>query len=548
MPHPRSHIYIVSKILLEDTWPFNPDRRNIKEQISESAGRKLTTYSIPGTFSVCDVVNGNGRIYPRRVWESNLKEDSHLQRLIKSRASFGLLEHPESGRIDLRSPISHMVTNAKLNEDGTVYGEVLLLDTPEGQKIRTLIENGYNPMVSSRGFGSVESRGGQTYVCEDFVCEGWDIVHTPSFVQAILTPKCESTDHTIKISDLAQPTHGAPTIVSETISNPIVSDEAGQLEETVKTIKTQVKMKKLGEIRESILSLKGSKPSDMSPSQISEAFNRADNLHREISAAQAEDRSIDWDAKKLHEELSAIEKGLTEAVEAPRKANIQLVKDQTSLVAVNTKLAAYAKQLHESLGKTAQKFVSRGTLLSEAVKRGKSYYKLSETLKGKMATLENRYEVATSALDILAERYKGLNKDVDVKGKALTLMAERYHADTTRLSRTLVEMQLGEKLTDEIRKKLDECKTSKDVLALQESMTPAEANETKPEATPKATKVEKTEEVKEVVAESKKEGAAPKDGKPATEISKYSVMEFTRPKIGSLDESMALVRRLAGVK
>ncbi len=181
------------KQLLEDVQgPMLVDRKNI---VTESLPGGMTKTTIPGRLSVCGVVNGNGRRYRTSVWENNIKEDSHLQTLIKNNACFGLLEHPSDGVVTLLSPISHKITEVKL--DGVeVHGAIEIIEYGEnspGAKLRALIEHGYNPTVSSRGFGSIyTAEDGVDEVDDDYVCEGWDVVFTPSFKEAVLNPQRES--------------------------------------------------------------------------------------------------------------------------------------------------------------------------------------------------------------------------------------------------------------------------------------------------------------------------------------------------------------------
>ncbi len=178
------------RILLEgDTFEFVPDRKKITEAVT--AGHPRLPVAIPGRFSVCDTINGNNRIYPRKVWERNLKEGSQLQEAITKRRSLGLLEHPKDGNISLLSPISHLVTRATFLEGAPagVDGEITLINTAEGHKMMALIEAGYNPLVSSRGYGSVEkNESGIDVVQDDYICEAWDLVFNPSFKVAELTP------------------------------------------------------------------------------------------------------------------------------------------------------------------------------------------------------------------------------------------------------------------------------------------------------------------------------------------------------------------------
>jgi methyl-accepting chemotaxis protein len=169
--------------------------------VVESLPNGKTAYRIPGRLSLCDTINGNKRRYPKRVWEKNLQKDSHLMSLIERCATFGLLEHPKDGNVDLLSPISHLVIAASLNEN-EVVGEIRIVDTVEGRKLLALIEAGYNPTVSSRGYGTVvRATDGIDDVQDDYVCEGWDVVFRPSFLQAVLNPTRESKTESGRIRE-----------------------------------------------------------------------------------------------------------------------------------------------------------------------------------------------------------------------------------------------------------------------------------------------------------------------------------------------------------
>ena len=176
---------------------------------------------IPGRFSVCDSVNGNNRRYPKKVWEKNLNDGSMLKLSIQKNGAFGLLEHPADGKISLQSPICILVTDAKLqtgNDSASkqrvdeVVGEIIVLNTAEGQKLRALIEVGYNPLVSSRGFGSVvKASDGVDEVQEDYVCEGWDVVLKPSFEHAELFVNRENKTE----AEVASPTRKLKGVMAE---------------------------------------------------------------------------------------------------------------------------------------------------------------------------------------------------------------------------------------------------------------------------------------------------------------------------------------------
>ena len=57
----------------------------------------------------------------------------------------------------------------KLEEDGNNFvGRAKILSTPNGQIVKNLIDDGAKLGVSSRGLGSLESKGNAQYVKDDF--------------------------------------------------------------------------------------------------------------------------------------------------------------------------------------------------------------------------------------------------------------------------------------------------------------------------------------------------------------------------------------------
>ena len=150
----------------------------ICEDLLTEAEKKLVksgTMILSGVMQKCDALNGNGRVYPRRVLE---KEVKNYQKLVKERRALGELDHPDESVINLKNS-SHLVT--KLWWDGDdVMGKVQILGTPAGQVLKSLVEAGVKLGISSRGLGSTEEKSGKTYVKDDFQLICFDFVSEPS--------------------------------------------------------------------------------------------------------------------------------------------------------------------------------------------------------------------------------------------------------------------------------------------------------------------------------------------------------------------------------
>ena len=140
-------------------------------------------YYIEGVFMQSEIKNRNGRVYPKEIMEKEVGR--YRKEFIEKDRAFGELGHPEGPTINL-DRVSHLITS--LEEDGDNYvGRAKILSTPNGQIVRSLISDGAKLGVSSRGLGSLESKGDAQYVKGDFqLATAADIVADPSAPEAFV--------------------------------------------------------------------------------------------------------------------------------------------------------------------------------------------------------------------------------------------------------------------------------------------------------------------------------------------------------------------------
>lgn len=147
------------------------------EVITEEKNDKgVEVLKMKGIIQRADTLNQNGRIYPKKLLERELR---NYQKLIRERRALGALDHTDSSVIELNT-VSHLITEAKM-ENGIVYGTVEILPTPKGELLRKLIESNVTVGISSRGVGTTRSDGnGYQVVQDDFQLICWDFVSEPS--------------------------------------------------------------------------------------------------------------------------------------------------------------------------------------------------------------------------------------------------------------------------------------------------------------------------------------------------------------------------------
>tara|TARA_B100000900_G_scaffold170650_1_gene145006 strand:+ start:207 stop:851 length:645 start_codon:yes stop_codon:yes gene_type:complete len=161
---------------------------NAEYLVEETNGKK--DYKIRGVFLQSDLKNRNGRVYPTDILNKEVKR--YNAEFINKKRAFGELGHPDGPTVNLER-VSHMIT--KLYPEGKNFiGEAKIMNTPYGKIVKGLIDEGAQLGVSSRGMGSLESRGGANYVKDDFyLATAADIVADPSapdaFVEGIMENK-----------------------------------------------------------------------------------------------------------------------------------------------------------------------------------------------------------------------------------------------------------------------------------------------------------------------------------------------------------------------
>jgi hypothetical protein len=160
------------KQVLIETIPFNVSRTQLHEGLKAPSGNPL----VEGILATAEVKNGNGRYYPKELWEREIEKYSQI---VQENRATGELDHPESSIISLKN-VSHIIREVWWDGD-KVMGKLEILPTVSGNILKALIDNNVQVGVSSRGMGSLKQMSeGTLEVQDDFELLCWDFVSTPS--------------------------------------------------------------------------------------------------------------------------------------------------------------------------------------------------------------------------------------------------------------------------------------------------------------------------------------------------------------------------------
>lgn len=151
-------------------------------EADEKTGKKA--YFIEGIFMQSETPNKNRRMYSYPTLSREVQK--YNENYIKQNRAYGELGHPDTPTINLER-VCHMIK--ALEADGhNFYGKAKILDTPYGNIVKNLIDEGASLGVSSRGLGSLmPGKDGINIVQDDFhLATAADIVADPSAPDAFV--------------------------------------------------------------------------------------------------------------------------------------------------------------------------------------------------------------------------------------------------------------------------------------------------------------------------------------------------------------------------
>ena len=154
------------------------------------SGKPVKKLKIYGTAIVSDIAGINGRSYPKKILEAEVKR--FKEKFIKRGRGVAELNHPRlsadgDGKDYSVFEINLMKACAVIEElefkGANMYCKMAVVDKhPAGEALKALIEAGYVPGYSLRGAGSVKDTGrGFLEITDDYRLITIDVVGNPSF-------------------------------------------------------------------------------------------------------------------------------------------------------------------------------------------------------------------------------------------------------------------------------------------------------------------------------------------------------------------------------
>jgi len=160
------------------------------EEEDKKTGKK--NLYIEGVFMQGDIKNRNGRMYPRAVLANEVNR--YNREYIQKNRAYGELGHPQGPTINLER-VSHLITSLEQQGSDFIGKAKIMTETPYGKIVQSLMSEGAQLGVSSRGMGSLKDKGGTQEVQKDFyLATAADIVADPSAPSAFVNGIMESKE------------------------------------------------------------------------------------------------------------------------------------------------------------------------------------------------------------------------------------------------------------------------------------------------------------------------------------------------------------------
>lgn len=157
-------------------------------EATDADGKK--SLYIEGVFAQAEKENRNKRIYPKEVLESAI--DTYIKEYVNAKRSIGELNHPSAFA---PNPERACILITELAWDkNDVLGKAKVLSTPQGEIVKSLLKDGVQLGVSTRGMGTLDEKGDTSTVKDDYVISAIDVVSNPSGIDCWVNGVLENVE------------------------------------------------------------------------------------------------------------------------------------------------------------------------------------------------------------------------------------------------------------------------------------------------------------------------------------------------------------------
>ena len=390
------------------------------------------------------------RLYSEELWDNRVFGSEDVMEALETKTLFGELDHPEGDRCEtLAKNAAISITKLeKRPEEGVIYGEAEILDTPTGRIVKALADSGAHLGISSRGMGEEIYREGKNIIdpdTYDFIT--FDVVVTPANTKARVA-LAESKS----INKLTEN-------FKKEINECNTENQLDQLKTVLENVSLSEKDKLIEQIDSKKRSFKINKDKFLNENQ----QIALDLVKQKLIETKAQlDESI-----KANEELTEEHNKLLEESkffeDSKNKLKNKFKKTNESLLNKNSEIT----NLKESLEKTSNELNKVKESINEKDSEIKSLNeKLNKEKTNFTKNLDNIKTKYENDIKTLKEDYESKINNEDSRSKRLITENQKISKSIISTTKTLEENINKNKILEENNKKLE--KSNKELLSLKE--------------------------------------------------------------------------------
>lgn len=394
------------------------------------------------------------RLYTEELWDNRVFGSEDVMEALKTKTLFGELDHPEGDRNEtLAQNAAISITKLeKRPEEGVIYGEAEILDTPTGRIVKALADSGAQLGISSRGLGEEIYRNGKNIIdpeTYDFIT--FDVVVTPANRKARVS--LEESKHESNLTKT----------IEDGISKSKTVNQLNQIRKVIESVPTDKKdnLLKLIESKHDIIKEKHINSSKISEANKNIALKLINKKYEDTKNELEESKKYNESSKK--ETISLIEQKeyLTNSKKILKRKLKETILDNrnkdTEISNLKAKIESTEvinKDLHKSLSGLNEKVTELYDRLDTEKDKNKRLIESNTTANNKITELESK-------LNKLNEQFNTQMKQKDEQIKQLT---ESNKLNNTKLEESKTEKQneinnLNTKLST-LQEKYDKLKES----------------------------------------------------------------------------------------
>jgi hypothetical protein len=377
------------------------------------------------------------RLYSEELWDNRVFNNEDVMEALETKTLFGELDHPDGDRCETKAQ-NAAITITKLEkrpEEGVIYGEAEILDTPTGKIVKALADSGAKLGISSRGIGEEIYENGQNIIdpeTYDFIT--FDVVVTPANKKARV-----SLAESKQINKLNESFERA-------INESDTKNQLNQIKEAVDNTNNINKSNLLNLIETKKLSLSSNKENKLLESNKQLAFNLLKEKYienkNELKESITASNNLGEENKKLIEELDYY-KNSKEDLKTKLKESISSKNELNAIVENLQNETQSQKALLEESNKKIQRLQTKTKILEK---------QKSNIINKKVEDLQSRLNAELSKNESLAKSNAELSKNLEDYSKII-----------------LENKQLTEQLNNLNKNKLIESKKIEQEKSLQEN-------------------------------------------------------------------------------